>query len=50
MYYIQNAQRAAAHYKEQLKKHRFSKKNFYKVKNMYKGFKTLSYAPDVVFV
>jgi len=50
MYYLRNSQRAAAHYKEQLKKHKLSKKDFYKAKYMYKGFKTLSYAPDVVFV
>jgi len=50
MYYIQNAGKAAAHYKEQMTKHKLSKKDFYKAKYMYKGFKTLSYAPDVVFV
>jgi hypothetical protein len=49
MYYLQNTQRAAAHYKNQCKK-KLSKKDFYHSKNMYKGFKTLSYAPDVVFV
>ena len=49
MYYIQNAGRAAEHYKNQCKK-KLSKKDFYHSKYMYKGFKTLSYAPDVVFV
>jgi hypothetical protein len=49
MYYIQNSQKAAAHYKNQCKK-KLSKKDFYHSKYMYKGFKTLSYAPDVVFV
>jgi len=49
MYYLQNTQRAAAHYKNQCKK-KLSKKDFYHAKCMYKGFKTLSYAPDVVFV
>lgn len=50
MYYLLNTQRAAAHYKDQLQKHRLSKKNWYRYKYMYKGFKTLSYAPDLVFV
>ena len=49
MYYHQTASRAAAHYKYQCKK-KLSKKDFYRTKNMYKGFKTMSYAPDVVFV
>ena len=49
MYHHQTASRAAAHYKYQCKK-KLSKKDFYRVKNMYKGFKTMSYAPDVVFV
>jgi len=49
MYYLQNAGRAASHYKEQCKK-KLSKKHWYRYKYMYKGFKTLSYAPDVVFV
>lgn len=49
MYYLQNSQRVAAHYKNQCKK-KLSKKDFYHAKYMYKGFKTLSYAPDVVFV
>jgi len=49
MYYLQNTQRAAEHYKNQCKK-KLSKKDFYHSKYMYKGFKTLSYAPDVVFV
>jgi len=49
MYYIQNAETAASHYKNQCKK-KLSKKDFYHSKYMYKGFKTLSYAPDVVFV
>jgi len=49
MYYLQNAGRAAAHYKNQCKK-KLSKKDWYHAKYMYKGFKTLSYAPDVVFV
>ena len=50
MYYILNASKAAAHYKKQSTKHRLSKKDYSKVKNMYTGFKTLSYAPDVVFI
>ena len=50
MYYLQNSGRAAAHYKEKLQYTRLSKKQWYRYKNMYKGFKTLSYAPDVVFV
>jgi hypothetical protein len=29
---------------------KLSKKDFYHAKYMYKGFKTLSYAPDVVFI
>ena len=49
MYYIQNSQRAAAHYKNQCKK-KLSKKDYHHSKYMYKGFKTLSYAPDLVFV
>jgi hypothetical protein len=49
MYYLQNSQRASEHYKNQCKK-KLSKKDFYHSKYMYKGFKTLSYAPDVVFV
>ena len=49
MYYHQNAGRVAEHYKNQCKK-KLSKKDFYHSKYMYKGFKTLSYAPDVKFV
>jgi len=48
-YYLQNVQKAAAHYKNQCNK-KLSKKDFYHAKYMYKGFKTLSYAPDVVFI
>ena len=50
MYYLQNTGRAATHYKEKLQYTRLSTKQRYRYKNMYKGFKTLSYAPDVVFV
>lgn len=49
LYYLLNATKAAAHYKNQCKK-KLSKKDFYHSKYMYEGFKTLSYAPDVVFV
>jgi len=49
MYYHQTIGRAREHYKNQCKK-KLSKKDFYHSKYMYKGFKTLSYAQDVVFV
>jgi len=49
MYYIQNAQRAAAHYKNQCKK-KLSKKDFYHCKYMYKNFKTFKNSEDVDFV
>jgi hypothetical protein len=49
MYYLKNAGRAASHYHKQLNK-KLSKKDWLHVKYMYKGFQTLSYAPDVNFV
>jgi len=48
-YYIRLFGRASHHYKNQCKK-KLSKKDFYHSKYMYKGFNTLSYAPDVEFV
>jgi len=50
MYYLHNTGRVAAHYQTQLKKHRLSKRQAFRVRNLVKGFTTLSFAPDVVFV
>jgi len=48
-YYIKNTAKAAGHFKEQLKK-KLSKKDWYKAYYMYKGFMTLSYGPDLIFL
>ena len=49
-YYHSLLGRAAAHYQNQMKKHRLSKKQEFRIRNLIKGFNTLSFAPDVVFV
>lgn len=48
-YYLRLFGKVSHHYKNQCKK-KLSKKDFYHCKYMYKGFNTLSYAPDVEFV
>jgi hypothetical protein len=48
-YYLRLFGRASHHYKKQLTK-KLSIKDWVHAKNMYKGFNTLSYAPDVDFV
>lgn len=48
-YYLQIFGKASHHYNKQLTK-KLSIKDWVHAKNMYKGFNTLSYAPDVEFV
>ena len=50
MYYHQNIARISAHYKNQLQKHRLSKKAWYRYKYIYKAFKTFNNSEDVLFV
>jgi hypothetical protein len=49
-YYHSLSSRAAAHYQNQMKKHRLSKRQEFRIRNLIKGFSTLSFAPDVAFV
>jgi hypothetical protein len=48
-YYLRLFGRASHHYKNQLERN-ISQKHKLRVKNLVKGFNTLSYAPDVEFV
>jgi len=48
-YYIRLFGRASHHYNKQLERN-ISKKHKFRVRNLVKGFNTMSYAPDVDFV